>query len=122
MVEIVGVAEIIWELKWEIYNSDEGKLSAHGLWVGGQVRVRLEGSPPTAFDGPHLLGVVVIIRECPVDVGHAEVVSLRDRPGIEAPILDLGLEETDGEAPALQMWFVVNLADDAARDLAHGSR
>jgi hypothetical protein len=59
------------------------------------------------FDNAHLFRVVVVVRECPVDVGHVDIVTVGDRPWFEASILDLCFDELNGDPSAFEMWFVV---------------
>ena len=41
-----------------------------------------------AFDRTHLLRMVVVVGECPVDIGHIDVVPVGDRARVEATVLD----------------------------------
>ena len=59
------------------------------------------------FDGAHLLRVVVVVRECPVNVGHVNVVTVSDRPRFETTVFDLRLDELNSNPPAFEVWLVV---------------
>jgi hypothetical protein len=49
----------------------------------------------------------VVVRESPIDVGHVDVVTVGDCPRFEAAVLDLRLDELDGDPSAFEMWLVV---------------
>ena len=62
---------------------------------------------PLSFDSTHLFVMVVVVRECPIDVCHVDVVTVSDRPRFEAAVLDLRFDELDSDPSALEMWLVV---------------
>ena len=52
---------------------------------------------PLAFDLTHLLGVVMIVGERPVDICHIEIVAIGDGSWIEPSLLDLFSDELNGD-------------------------
>jgi hypothetical protein len=72
-----------------------------------------------SFDGTHLLRVVMIICERPIDVCDIYVMAVGDCPWVETSVLDLSFDELDGEASSFEMGFVVEFTDDPPCDLAH---
>ena len=83
------------------------------MLVGGH------GVVPVMFESPHLFGMVVVIRQRPIDVRNRNLVAIGHCPGREAPILDLRFDELDRDATPLQMWLIVQFLDDGPCHLAH---
>ena len=74
---------------------------------------------PLAFDLTHLLGMVMVVRERPVDISYVEIVTIGDRPRIQSPFFDLFFDELNGDPPAFEMWLVVEFLHDTSCHLAH---
>jgi hypothetical protein len=74
---------------------------------------------PLAFDLTHLLGMIVVVRERPVDISHVEIVTISDRPRGQSSFFDLFFDELNGDPPALEMWLVVEFLHDTPFHLAH---
>jgi hypothetical protein len=74
---------------------------------------------PLAFDRTHLFGIVVVVGETPIDVGHVEVVSVGNGPRGETPLFDLFFEKLNSNPSALEVGLVVEFPHDASRHLAH---
>lgn len=72
-----------------------------------------------AFDPTHLLRIVIIVGERPVDICQVEIVAIGDGSWIEPPLFDLFFDELNGNPPAFEMWLVVEFLHDTSRHLAH---
>ena len=77
--------------------------------VSRQVVAFVDRGFALAFDRPHLLGIVAIVRERPVDIGHVEIVAIGAGSRIEPPLLNLLFDELSGNPSAFEMWLVVYL-------------
>jgi len=86
------------------------------------VVVLIDCGLPLAFDRSHLFGVVVVVGECPIDIGHVEVVPIGDCSRFKPPLFDLFFEELNGDASAFEMRLVVEFLYDTSRYLAHTGR
>jgi len=71
------------------------------------------------LDIPHLLRVVVVVRQRSVDVTDVETVPVGDRPRVQPSILDPGLDELYREPTPLDVGFVMEFPHDAGLVLAH---
>ena len=84
-------------------------------WTGRNVRV--VGSVLVSLFTPslnfgHLLGVLVVVRERPVNVSHVDIVSVRHRLWFEPTSLDLLVKEEGAQSPAIDPRFT---AEDVRR-------
>jgi hypothetical protein len=50
------------------------------------------------LDCSHLRRMVVVVRERPIDIGDVEVVTVGDCAGCEPAVLNLRLDELDGDS------------------------
>lgn len=67
----------------------------------------VDGSLALLFDGVHLVRVVVVVRERPIDVSNIDAVTIGDRPRFETAVLNLRFNELDGDSSTFEMWLVV---------------
>lgn len=72
-----------------------------------------------AFDSTHLLGMVMVVGECPVDISHIQIMAISDRSWIEFPLFDLFFDELNRNSSAFEMRLVVEFPHDTSRDLTH---
>ena len=77
---------------------------------------------PLTLDRTHLFGMVVVVRERPIDIGHVESVAIGNRSRGESPFFDLFFEELDSNPSAFEMRLVVEFLHDTSRYLAHTAR
>jgi hypothetical protein len=62
-----------------------------------------------ALHPTHLLGMLVVVRECVVDVGEPEVVPVRNLPGVETDGLDPLVDEPDRDSTPRNVGLVVEV-------------
>jgi len=60
-----------------------------------------------ALDGSHLFGMVVIVRECSIDIGDINTVAICDRSRFKTTILNLRFDELHRDAPTFEMRFIM---------------
>jgi hypothetical protein len=83
------------------------------------VVVRIDCRLSLLFDIVHFLRMVVVVCQRAVDIGHVEIVPLRDSVRGKPTVFDLDFNESNRDPATIEMGFVVEVVNDSTSDAAH---